>query len=141
VRGEVRVLYSAEIKEAKQSMKNTSWQAVDAKADFTRQFKLTGLQPNTRYDVIVETRGVDDVIGQKLSGQFKTAPAKGQAERVVFTVSTGQTFRHQDRPDGFEIYPSMLKLKPSFFVHTGDIVYYDGLAKSKDLAHWHWQRM
>ena len=33
------------------------------------------------------------------------------------------------------------KLKPSFFVHTGDIVYYDGLAKSKELAHWHWQRM
>ena len=141
VRGEVRILYSSEIKAAKQSMKNTSWQAVDAKADFTRQFKLTGLQSNTRYDVIVETRGVDGVMGQKLSGQFKTAPAKGQAERVVFTVSTGQTFRHQDSPDGFEIYPSMLKLKPNFFVHTGDIVYYDGLARSKDLAHWHWQRM
>jgi alkaline phosphatase D len=34
----------------------------------------------------------------------------------------------------------MLKLHPSFFVHTGDIVYYDKLAKSPELARYHWQR-
>jgi len=141
VRGEVRVLYSEKTKAVKSSAKSTSWQAVDAKADFTRQFKLTGLQPNMRYKVVVETRGIDGEAGQKLSGQFKTAPTKNQAERVVFTVSTGQMFSDQDRPDGYEIYPSMLKLDPSFFVHTGDILYYDGLAKTKGLAHWHWQRM
>jgi alkaline phosphatase D len=141
VAGEVRVLYSTENKGARQIIKNTLWQAVDAKEDFTRQFKLTGLHPDTRYTVVVDTRRMDGATGQKLVGSFKTAPADKQVAQVVFAVSTGQTFRHQDRPDGFEIYPSILKLNPSFFVHTGDIIYYDGLAKSKDLAHWHWQRM
>jgi alkaline phosphatase D len=35
----------------------------------------------------------------------------------------------------------MLKLDPNFFVHTGDIVYYDRLAKTLALARYHWQRM
>ena len=34
----------------------------------------------------------------------------------------------------------MLQLKPNFFVHTGDIVYYDQLAKTLPLARYHWQR-
>ena len=33
----------------------------------------------------------------------------------------------------------MLELDPSFFVHTGDIVYYDRRAKNLDLARYHWQ--
>jgi len=28
-----------------------------------------------------------------------------------------------------------------FFVHTGDILYYDALAKTPALANWHWQRL
>jgi alkaline phosphatase D len=56
-------------------------------------------------------------------------------------VSTGQGNDDQDRPDGFNIYPEMLKLAPGFFVHTGDIVYYDKVAKTLDLARYHWQRM
>jgi alkaline phosphatase D len=55
-------------------------------------------------------------------------------------VVTGQNaFRTRDREDGFEIYRSMLDLEPSFFVHTGDIVYYDRLGKTLDLARYHWQ--
>ena len=34
----------------------------------------------------------------------------------------------------------MASLAPSFFVHTGDIVYYDELAKNVALARYHWQR-
>jgi alkaline phosphatase D len=56
-------------------------------------------------------------------------------------VSTGQDYPDQDVPGGgFKIYPAMLKLDPSFFVHTGDIVYYDQLAKTIELARWHWHR-
>jgi alkaline phosphatase D len=43
--------------------------------------------------------------------------------------------------DGFKIYASMFALNPSFFVHTGDIVYYDRWAKSLALARWGWARM
>ena len=61
--------------------------------------------------------------------------------RVVFAVSTGQGYPSQDMPGGgYKIYPEILKLDPNFFVHTGDIVYYDGLAKTPALARWHWAR-
>ena len=135
--GEVRVVYQAQ----GGAHRSSGWESVDPKADYTRQFRLEKLKPNTIYSLRVETRGVSKEPGVIREGKFKTAPGPKNPERVVFTVSTGQTFRHQDRPDGFEIYPSILNLNPSFFVHTGDIVYYDGLAKSRDLAHWHWQRM
>jgi alkaline phosphatase D len=60
----------------------------------------------------------------------------------LFTVSTGQAYPDQDATGGgYKIYPQMLKLDPSFFVHTGDILYYDRLAKTYDLALWHWTRM
>ncbi len=78
--------------------------------------------------------------GQTLEGSFRTAPKADDPARVVFTVSTGQAYNDQDRPDGYNIYPEMLKLDPSFFVHTGDIVYYDRLAKTEALARYHWQR-
>ena len=42
---------------------------------------------------------------------------------------------------GYRIYASILKRDPDFFVHTGDIVYYDSRAKTLPLARWHWARM
>ena len=47
----------------------------------------------------------------------------------------------QDSPDGFKVYRAIADLDPDFFVHTGDIIYYDELAKTAELARWHWQRM
>jgi alkaline phosphatase D len=117
----------------------TGWEDVDAEHDFVRQFLLTDLQPNSRYEVRVEARN-DEGAGATLTGGFRTAPAAEQAERVVFTVSTGQAFPDRDGPHGYNIYAPMLDLDPSFFVHTGDIVYYDRLAKNAALARYHWQR-
>ena len=57
---------------------------------------------------------------------------------------TGQANRDHDHPDGYKIYPAMLKLGPQFIVPTGDTVYYDSdapLATSIDLARFHWHRM
>ena len=136
--GEVRVVY----KTGRTSpWLNTDWAAVDPDRDFTQQFVLKNLQPNSRYYVTVESRGgAGGEKGQSLEGRFRTAPAAGDPARVVFTVSTGQAYGDRDDPDGYRIYPAMLKLRPSFFVHTGDIVYYDGLAKTAELARYHWQR-
>jgi alkaline phosphatase D len=115
---------------------------VDAKRDYTHQFKLTNLKPNARYQVRVEATAGGGTKGQLVNGRFKTAPRAYKPERVVFTVTTGQAYPDQDAPGGgYKIYPAMLKLDPSFFVHTGDIVYYDKLAKTLPLARWHWARM
>jgi alkaline phosphatase D len=138
--GIVRVLYRVD---GASDWSLTYWQAADPKRDYTRQFELAGLKPNTRYQVRVETKvGPGGREGQVVEGGFRTAPRPDQPSRVVFMVSTGQAYPDQDAPGGgYKIYPAMLKLKPSFFAHTGDIVYYDGLAKSLPLARWHWARM
>ena len=137
--GRVRVLYKIK---GTSHWKSTDWKAVDPERDYTHQFKLTSLKPDAKYQVRVEAiAGAGAKKGQVVDGRFRTAPPANQAERVVFTVSTGQAYPDQDAPGrGFKIYPEMLKLDPSFFVHTGDIVYYDRLAKTIDLARWHWQR-
>ena len=136
--GEVRVLYRVLGTEA---WVKTAWQTVRADRDFTRQFALTGLTAGARYEIRVESRGPSGgAAGQVLAGRFRTAPPPDKAAHVVFTVSTGQGYGSRDRPDGYAIYPQMLALEPSFFVHTGDIIYYDKLAKTLALARYHWQR-
>ena len=118
----------------------TDWQAVDPNADYATQFRLTGLLPGTQYDVRVEY-GASRKRGHKtLDGTFRTAPAADDAKPVTFTVTTGQRYPNRDSDRGFLIYDQMLKLDPDFFVHTGDILYYDQLGKTPALANWHWQR-
>jgi alkaline phosphatase D len=135
--GETRVRYRHE---GGGDWLETDWAAVDATADYTKHFVLSGLKAGARYEVQVESRGVDGVPGQVLEGGFVMAPEEDVAERVSFVVTTGQRFPDKDNEDGFDAYAGMLTLDPSFFVHTGDIVYYDKLAKTVPLAHYHWQR-
>jgi alkaline phosphatase D len=122
-------------------LRTTAWQAVDPDRDFTRQLRLEDLKPNTGYTVRVESRATEEgPPGLALEGSFTTAPRAADPARVVFTVSTGQGYGSQDCPEGYRMYPAMAALAPSFFVHTGDIVYYDRLAKNLALARYHWQR-
>ena len=137
--GNVRVLYRTE---ETSKWKATKWQAVQSENDYTHQFKLTKLAPKTKYQVRVEAKTPSGKKEQAVEGSFQTAQRSDQPERVAFMVSTGQAYPDQDAPGGgFKIYPAMLRLNPSFFVHTGDILYYDKLAKTLELARWHWQRM
>ena len=133
---EVRVSYRAK---GSLQWNVSGWSRVDADRDFTRQLKFPYLNPATNYEVRVESRK-DSETGVTLDGAFRTAPSVDQTERIVFTVSTGQAFNDRDGAHGYNIYEPMLKLKPNFFVHTGDIVYYDRLAKNESLARYHWQR-
>ncbi|MFT7640301.1 MAG: alkaline phosphatase D, partial [Pirellulaceae bacterium] len=134
--GETRVGYrqASELK-----WRWTDWKAVDADRDFTRQVLLTGLQANTKYQVLVESRNKDGR-GASQEGGFVSTAASDDPAKVVFTVSTGQQFRHRDNDRGYTLYDSMLSLAPNFFVHTGDIVYYDLHATNLSEARYHWQR-
>jgi len=118
----------------------TPWQRVDPDADFTTQFRLTNLEPGIRYEVNVEY-GASRKRGLKtLAGTFRTAPATDVEAPVTFTVVTGQRYPNRDSDDGFKIYRQMMTMDPDFFIHTGDILYYDQYAKTEALANWHWQR-
>ncbi len=138
--GETRVRFRVD---GAEEWRETGWHEVDLDADFTAQIKLSGLEAGARYEVLVEGRAEPDAeVSSTVEGSFKTAPAADDPAKVVFTVTTGTSYNDQDAPEGgFKMYERMLQLDPDFFVHTGDIVYYDGLGKSAALARWHWQRM
>ena len=138
--GETRVRYR---KQGEAEWSETDWGPVDAGSDYTRHIKLTGLEAGSSYEIEVEARAPGaEAVGSTLTGGFKTAPAADDEARIVFTVTTGTSYNDTDAPEGgFKMYGQMLKLDPSFFVHTGDIIYYDRLAKTEALARWHWHRM
>ncbi len=138
--GEVRILYREGVDDA---WRSTAWLEVDPERDFVREFSLTALSPATDYELRVEGRSTaSESLGSMLDGRFQTAPAPDVPARVLFAVTTGQAYPDQDAEGGgFRMYPSILELEPSFFVHTGDIVYYDAWAKNTGLARWGWARM
>ena len=138
MRGQVRVVYWLDA--GKGAAVTTDWAAVDPTRDFTHQFKLTGLRPGRSYGMRVEANG-----GAVVTGGFKTAPSPEHPADVEFAVVTGQGFWRRDVPDkGHQIYTHMLDLEPDFFVHTGDILYYDKPnpnAVTVALARLKWNRM
>ncbi len=141
--GDIRVSWSLDGKPAGA----TEWLTVDPNKDFTRQVRLTSLTPGKRYAIAVSSRSPGGTLGQTVTGNFHTAPPADTPALVQFTVVTCQEFsRRDDAANGHKIYTRMLALKPDFFVHTGDIVYYDyswssPKATSAPLARFKWNRI
>ncbi|MHC5026369.1 MAG: alkaline phosphatase D family protein [Planctomycetota bacterium] len=123
----------------------TPWIDVAREDDGAAQVALRDLSPGTRYAYVVEARNADGA-ADPVEGFFVTAPAADAASAVRFVVTTGHKYATIDRPgEGQRIYDSMLATRPDFFVHTGDIVYYDQAkptpATTVALARACWQRM
>lgn len=123
--GEVQLVYYPEGQAEKQQ--TIAWQAVDPSKDHTLQWKLTDLSPGTRYQLELQARpGPDGAPSDTLQGSFFTPPAADQEEDIRFCVVTCHDFiRRDDQDNGHKIYPAMEALKPDFYVHAGDIEYYD----------------
>ena len=137
--GQVRVKYR-QVGEA--NWQRTGWPNTDPDADYSTEVFLTKLQPGKHYEIIIQARASEaSGISAELAGTFKTAPAKSEAAEVNFIVTTGTSYPDVDSETGYKFYLSALQRDPEFFVHTGDIIYYDNLAKNLDLARWHWDRM
>lgn len=141
--GEVRVTcWPAKGAETKIS---TGWQAVSDATDFTHQFRLAGLQSGVRHELLVEGRVIGATeMSCRREGSFMTAPASDQSVPVKFTVVTGQDYVRRDHPLGHQIYSVMHLKGPDFFVHTGDIEYYDKAgpyADTLELARFKWNRI
>lgn len=137
--GKVRINYKAGSSE---KWKKGRWMEVEEARDYSLQFELADLDPGVKYDLRIEAkplrrRGISAFI----EGSFHTAPAEASAADVNFIVTTGTSYPDVDSEDGYKFYMSALKLDPDFFVHTGDIVYYDNEGKTLELARWHWDRM
>jgi alkaline phosphatase D len=142
--GEVSVSYWPEGQEELEQ--ETPWFPVVADKDYTRQLKLTNLLPATDYSVVARGRPLQNAEAvSDLDGEFRTAPAEGDASGVRFAVITCQSYHHRDDDEnGFAVYRTMNSMDFDFFVHTGDIVYYDQAkpyATSVELARFKWNRM
>lgn len=122
--------------------RQTSWRAVGEQSDYSTQLKLKKLNPGSVHEIVVQAGPVDGKsISSSLEGTFKTAPDRHEPADVNFIVTTGTSYPDVDSDTGYKFYLNALNLDPEFFVHTGDILYYDKMAKSLELARWHWDRM
>ena len=139
-KGKVKITWS---KKGEKS-NHTGWLPVDAGKDYTRKVEITNLLPGSSYEIKVESQSIEGVPGETVSGKFRTAPAPDQESAVKFVVTTCQDYPRRDTPKGHQIYPRMLELNPDFFVHTGDIEYYDKpqpWANNQTLARFKWNRL
>jgi len=126
--------------------KRTEWKWVLSDKDFTYQIELKGLLSGKKYSILAEGRGRQNGKAVcRVEGSFNTAPLIDTPTKIRFTVVTGQEYpRRDDLENGHKIYPQMLGLDPDFFVHTGDIEYYDKpgpYADNVELARFKWNRI
>lgn len=121
------------------------WVAVANDKNFTKQWKLENLKPGTKYVVEIEARlDSKSNSSDKIEGAFRTAPAIDGTDDVEFCVVTCHDYWRKDHPNGHKIYEAMMKVFPDFYVHTGDIEYYDKpepYAMTEELMYFKWDRL
>jgi alkaline phosphatase/alkaline phosphatase D len=116
---------------------HTVWQSAQADYDFIIKTKVGSLQAGTRYFYrsVYGPDTLDVSIGN--TGTFRTNDPNGRLP-IKLAVVTGMNYNkfhngHRERPPysgddkdlGFPALESIKKMKPTFFVGTGDNVYYD----------------
>lgn len=144
VAGQVRLSYFPG--KQRSEVKSTDWIKTEAETDFTAQWELDDLRPNTLYAAIIEATTIDGSLTTAVvRGSFRTAPEPTAAEDINFCVTTCHDFiRRDDGLQGHKIYPAMTKMKPHFIVHAGDIEYYDKpdpWAMTEELMRFKWGRI
>lgn len=130
-----------------------SSQTIEATADhdFIARASFSDLPAGTEFECKTQIGATPDQLHAGPTAQFKTLPGASEAKPVEFVVVTGMNyakFHGDDRIDkkqhleenntklpqpysgpdkhlGYPALETILKLKPDFFIGTGDNVYYD----------------
>lgn len=142
--GEVKLAYYPQIDPSERI--ETPWVGVESEKNYTRQWKLEGLTANTRYIVELYARKNDkSALSDTMMGTFITPPPKEVIDEIRFCIVTCHDFnRRDDSIMGHKIYPSMAAMVPDFYIHTGDIEYYDKKnpwAMTEELMRFKWDRL
>ncbi len=123
----------------------TNWVAVDTAKNFTHQWKLENLNPDTKYVVEMEARrNENSKVSDKINGAFRTPPAADTEENIEFCIVTCHDYWRKDTTGGHKIYSAMMDMFPDFYVHTGDVEYYDKpepYAPVEKLMRFKWDRL
>ncbi len=104
---------------------------VDAlpESDLTAKAGLTGLPAGQDifYRVTPQDLSEPSVLGEAMTGRFRTAPATARSISFVWSGDTvGQGWGINEDWGGMKAYATMMKHQPDFFIHSGDTVYADG---------------
>ena len=146
------------------SARMTDWLKAEPENDFILKVKVDGLKPATRYYYRLIFGANQDSVQTGETRSFRTLQGRDGTNEVSFVVVTGMNYmsfhfgkvkngkrtgvgayRGEDKHLGFPALATMLKMKPDFFVGTGDNVYYDShddreATELKDLRRkWHEQ--
>ena len=120
----------------------TAFQPAADKHDFIVRAELTGLKSNTTYHFRASYGATEAAAQAGPSCSFKTLAGGASDTPVRFIVGSCMNYNKfmlgkkgkasgpltatdEDKRLGYPSFESMLKLRPDFFVGTGDIVYYD----------------
>jgi len=122
------------------------WSSVDADKNYTLQWKLDGLSPDTKYVIELEARkNENSEVTATISGSFRTPPDPDSVRAINFCIVTCHDYpRRDDTINGHKIYKAMLQPFPDFLVHTGDVEYYDKpgpFALTEELMRFKWDRI
>ena len=142
--GEVQLHYFIEGYPDKKIISN--WIPVNPDKDFTQQWKLSNLEAGKSYRVKIYARQLNNErISDSILGQFNLPPNEHETRDIKFCVVSCHDYnRRDDYENGHKIYPSMSKLRPDFYVHTGDIEYMDKplpYAMTEELMRFKWNRI
>ncbi len=117
----------------------TGWLQAVPSADFIVKTKVDGLKPATRYHYRLQYGDKQDELRSSEVATFRTLAGAETAAPYSMAIVTGMnySFFHYtggprkepyagpDRDLGYPALASIRKLKPDFFIGTGDNVYYD----------------
>lgn len=122
--------------------RRTPFQSATDAHDFIVRAEITDLKPGTTYHYRTVFGNTEAAAQAGSACSFKTLAGGSQNTPVCFIVgscmnynkfmlgkkgkaSGPETATKEDKRLGFPSFESMLKLRPDFFIGTGDIVYYD----------------
>ena len=104
---------------------------VDAlpESDFTAKALIDGLPAgqDVFYRIRFHDLGSPTISSEQVVGRFRTAPAERRSISFAWSGDTaGQGWGIDESRGGMKIYETMRKLRPDFFIHSGDTIYADG---------------
>ncbi len=141
-KGQVKLVYYP--KKGNSEKIDLGWSDVSEDEDYTKQWKLNELQSGTQYKVEIYARkNKGSAISDTITGQFITPPKSDLVKNIAFSVVSCHDYYRKDDDLGHKIYKAMANDNLDFYVHTGDIEYYDKpnpYALTKELMRFKWNR-
>lgn len=128
-----RMIVEYSTNESFRNFRRVVGQVASDQTDFTARMYLSGLPQGQQifYRVMFQDLQSSNIYSAPVKGIFKTA---SQGNKDIFFAWSGDTAGQGwgINPDGgMKIYESIRKLKPDFFIHSGDYIYADGPIKSE----------